>query len=49
MRLEFSAKLKSFERGKGTAHVTPYHPWPTDLVTRIVKARVVENARRSAR
>jgi uncharacterized protein YdhG (YjbR/CyaY superfamily) len=44
VRSEFSAELKQFETGKGTARFTPDRPLPADLVTRIVKARVAENA-----
>lgn len=46
VRHEFSAELKSFEGGKGTFHFTPDKPLPADLVRRIVKARVAENATR---
>ncbi len=46
VRREFSAELKSFETGKGTLRFTPDRPLPSDLVTRIVKARVAENASR---
>jgi len=45
-RRRFAAELKPFEAGKGTVHFTPDRPLPTDLVTRIVKARVAENAAR---
>jgi uncharacterized protein YdhG (YjbR/CyaY superfamily) len=44
IRRQFSAELKAFESGKGTARFTPHRPLPADLVTRIVKARVAENA-----
>ena|SRR2546428_11581100 len=43
VRRQFSSELKPFEAGKGTLHFTPDRPLPTDLVTRIVKARVAEN------
>ena len=46
VRRRFSAELKPFEGGKGTVRFTPDHPLPVHLVTRIVKARVRENARR---
>ena len=46
VRRELSAELKSFETGKGTLRFTPDRPLPSDLVTRIVKARVAENASR---
>ena len=48
VRREFGAELKPFEAGKGTLQFAPEHPLPSDLVTRIVKARVAETtARRS--
>lgn len=46
---KFADELKPFKAakaGKGTIHFTPDHPLPADLVTRIVKARVAENAAR---
>ena len=46
VRREFSAELEPFETGKGTLRFTPDRPLPSDLVTRIVKARVAENASR---
>jgi uncharacterized protein YdhG (YjbR/CyaY superfamily) len=49
VRRQFSAELKPFEAGKGTLHFTPEHPLPADLVTRIVKARVAENAARGSK
>ncbi len=48
-RSQFSAELKPFEGGKGTFRFTPDHPLPADLVTRIVKARVAENAMRRSK
>ena len=48
IRSQFSTELKTYDTGKGTLHFTPDKPLPTDLVKRIVKARVAENlARRS--
>ncbi|HEY7588565.1 MAG TPA: DUF1801 domain-containing protein [Thermoplasmata archaeon] len=48
VRRRFSAELKPFMAGKGTARFTPDRPLPARLVTRIVKACVAENvARRS--
>ena len=44
VRRQFSAELKPFEAGKGTLHFTPDRPLPAALVTRIVKARLAENA-----
>jgi uncharacterized protein YdhG (YjbR/CyaY superfamily) len=44
---KFAAELKPFAAGKGTVHFTPGHPLPAALVTRIVKARVAENAARA--
>lgn len=49
VRRRFSAALKPFESGEGTLRFTPEHPLPTDLVTRIVKARVAENLARRTR
>src|SRR5207247_9455569 len=46
VRREFSAELEPFETGKGTLRFTPDRPLPSGLVTRIVKARVAENASR---
>jgi uncharacterized protein YdhG (YjbR/CyaY superfamily) len=46
VRRKFAAELKPFEAGKGTLHFTPDHPMPSNLVSRIVKARVAENAAR---
>lgn len=46
VRLKFAAELKDFDGGKGTLQFTPEHPLPAGLVTRIVKARVAENAAR---
>ena len=44
IRRKFSPELKPFVAGKGTYQFTPEHPIPADLVTRIVKTRVAENA-----
>jgi len=44
IRRKFSAELKPFMAGKGTFRFTPDRPIPDDLVTRIVKARLAENA-----
>jgi uncharacterized protein YdhG (YjbR/CyaY superfamily) len=46
---QFSAELKPFKSGKGTLCFTPDRPLPADLVTRIVKARLAENAARRSR
>ncbi|HXQ94317.1 MAG TPA: DUF1801 domain-containing protein [Thermoplasmata archaeon] len=46
VRHGFSAELKPFESGKGTLRSTPGRPIPAALVTRIVKARLAENAAR---
>ena len=40
---KFAAELRPFAAGKGTIHFTPEQPLPTDLVMRMVKARVAEN------
>ena len=49
VRRQFSAELKPFKAGKGTVQFTPDRPLPADLVTRIVKARVAENAARRSK
>jgi uncharacterized protein YdhG (YjbR/CyaY superfamily) len=49
VRRKFSAELKSFVAGKGTVHFTPDHPLPEELVRRIVRARVAENAARHSK
>lgn len=49
VRRQFSAELKPFKAGKGTVHFTPDRPLPADLVTRIVKARLAENAARRSK
>ncbi len=49
LRRQLSAELKPFETGKGTLRFTPERPLPADLVTRIVKARVAENAARRSK
>lgn len=46
VRRQFARELKPFMAGKGTLRFTPDRPLPADLVTRIVKARVAENAAR---
>lgn len=46
---KFAGELKPFVAGKGTLHFTPEHPLPATLVTRIVKARIAENAARAER
>ncbi|MCI4355463.1 MAG: DUF1801 domain-containing protein [Thermoplasmata archaeon] len=49
VRRRFSAELRPFESGKGTLHFTPDRPLPLDLVARIVRARVAENAARRSK
>lgn len=49
VRRKFSAELEPFKSGKGTLRFTPERPLPADLVTRIVKARVAENAARRSK
>ena len=44
VRRRFCAELKLIPAGKGTVRFTPDRPLPADLVRRIVKARVSENA-----
>ncbi len=46
VRRRFAAELKPFMTGKGTVRFTPDRPLPDRLVTRIVKARLAENAAR---
>ena len=48
-RRKFAKELKPFEGGKGTLRFTPENPLPARLVTRIVKARVAENAARRSK
>ncbi|MCI4352100.1 MAG: DUF1801 domain-containing protein [Thermoplasmata archaeon] len=48
-RRRFSAELKPYESGKGTLRFTPDRPLPAELVTRIVKARLAENAARRSK
>lgn len=47
VRERFAEELKSFAAGRGTVHFTPERPLPTELVRRIVKARVAENEARA--
>jgi len=49
VRRQFSAELKPFTAGKGTLRFTPERPLPAGLVTRIVKARLAENAARRSK
>ncbi len=49
VRRQFATELKPFETGKGTLEFTPDQPLPDELVTRIVKVRVVENAARQSK
>jgi uncharacterized protein YdhG (YjbR/CyaY superfamily) len=49
VRRQFAAELKQFEAGKGTHRFIPDRPLPADLVARIVKARVAENAARRSK
>ena len=49
VRRQFSAELKPFMAGKGTFRFTPDQPLPAELVTRMVKARVAENATRHSK
>jgi uncharacterized protein YdhG (YjbR/CyaY superfamily) len=45
VRRRFSSELRPFQGGKGTIRFTPDRPLPPGLVSRIVKARVAENAK----
>lgn len=49
VRRRFSKELKPYESGKGTLRFTPERPMAVDLVTRIVKVRVAENAARRSK
>lgn len=49
VRRRFAAELKPFLSGKGTVRFTPDRPLPAGLVTRIVKALVVDKAVRRPR
>ena len=49
VRRQFSAELKSFKAGRGTVHFTPDRALPADLVRRIVRARMAENAARRSK
>ena len=44
-----AADLASFKTRKGTVTFTPDHPIPPELVTKLVKARIAENAKGTAR
>lgn len=46
VRRRFAAELKPFVAGRGTLRLTPEHPIPAGLVTRLGKARVAEDAAR---
>ena len=45
----FAAELTDMNTSKGTIRFKPDHPLPADLVHRIVKARLAENAARKAK
>ena len=49
VRRQFARELAPFAAGKGTVRFTLARPLPTGLVTRIVRARVAENAARRSR
>jgi uncharacterized protein YdhG (YjbR/CyaY superfamily) len=49
VRKQFSEEMKPFDTGKGTLQFTVERPLPAILVTRIIKARVVENDARHAK
>ena len=44
-----AADLASFKTSKGTVTFTPDHPIPPELVTKLVRARIAENAKGTAR
>jgi len=45
----FKNELEGYDTSKGTIRFQPSHPLPATLVRKIVKARIVENARRGKR
>ena len=49
VRRRFATELRPFEAGRGTLRFTPEKRIPADLVARIIRARIAENAARSAR
>jgi len=49
VRRKFGRELKPFLAGKSTVRFTPERPLPAALVTRIVKARLAENAARHSK
>ncbi|MCI4337225.1 MAG: DUF1801 domain-containing protein [Thermoplasmata archaeon] len=49
VRRKFATELKPFAGGKGTVRFTLTQPLPPALVTRIVKARAAENAKRKTK
>jgi len=44
---DHAAELEGFDTEKGTIRFTPEGPLPAALVTRLVEARIAENARRA--
>jgi len=44
-----AAALKGYELGKGCVQFSPEKPLPTALITKLVKARIVENRARGYR
>jgi len=44
----FAAELAGLDTSPGTVRFTPEHPLPRALVTRLVQARIAENAARPA-
>ncbi|MDB5541549.1 MAG: hypothetical protein JWQ89_3276 [Devosia sp.] len=41
--------LKGLDTSKGTIRFTPENPLPDELVTRLVKARILENTTRKSK
>jgi uncharacterized protein YdhG (YjbR/CyaY superfamily) len=41
----FTAELKDYKQGKGSVQFAPDKPIPAALVTKLVKARIAENAK----
>jgi uncharacterized protein YdhG (YjbR/CyaY superfamily) len=48
VRARFAEELRPFESGKGTLRFTPDRPIPKNLIRRIVRARLAENAAKAS-
>jgi uncharacterized protein YdhG (YjbR/CyaY superfamily) len=47
--IEFNNELKNFQTSKGTIRFASNKPLPTNLVKKLVKARIAENERKKGR